>query len=66
MLSGYFIPNLCCILTSLQVGHEQGTCPEAVGSEQSLPSQHSCYKFRTSAFQLPVPKNKNTKDVSDP
>lgn len=47
---------------SLQVGQEQGTCPQAVGSEQLLLSQHSCYKFRGFAFQLPAPKNKNTKD----
>lgn len=34
-----------------------------MGSEQSLPSQHSCYKLRALAFQLPAPKNKYTKDI---
>lgn len=64
MLPGYFIPNLLVYPhMSLQVGQEQGTCPEAGGSEQSLPSQQSCYKFRAFAFQLPAPKNKNTKDI---
>lgn len=47
---------------SFQVGQEQGTYPEAVGSEQSLSSQHGCYKLRAFAFQLPALKNKNTKD----
>lgn len=39
----------------LQAGQEQGTCPEAEGSEQPLPSQHSCYTLRAFAFQLPAP-----------
>lgn len=47
-----------------QVGEEQGTCPKAVGSEQLLPSQTSCYAFRAFAFQLPAPKNKNKRHIS--
>lgn len=39
----------------LQAGLDRGTCPEAEGSEQPLACQHSCYKLRAFAFQLPAP-----------